>query len=162
MKETLQSIQRKSNLGTRVLANNFLSYCNKSCNNWDLLNYCNNFTCNNEFWIIAIKLLRNKFAITLQYFLVQIFRHPSCKHQLSWHSSTDVCSFYVYRNVKLLSWKYLVRLSFRTWREDISSSKSIKLEVCPQKIRLKLLHSYCNNFTAITRFIELLRNNFVQ
>ena len=50
----------------RVLANNFLSYCNKSCNNWDLLNYCNNFTCNNEFWIIAIKLLRNKFAITLQ------------------------------------------------------------------------------------------------
>ena len=50
---------------SRVLANNFLSYCNKSCNNWDLLN-CNNFACNNEFWIIAIKLLRNEFAITLQ------------------------------------------------------------------------------------------------
>ena len=49
----------------RVLANNFLSYCNKSCNNCDSFNYCNNFSCN-KFWIIAIKSLRNKFAITLQ------------------------------------------------------------------------------------------------
>ena len=59
----------KTSVTFRALANNFLSYCNKSCNNSDLLNYCNNFTCNNEFQIIAIKLLRNNFAITLQYFL---------------------------------------------------------------------------------------------
>ena len=59
----LKVMCRFTNILVRALANNFLSFCNKSCNNWDLLNYCNNFTCNNEFQVIAIKSLRNNFAI---------------------------------------------------------------------------------------------------
>ena len=77
---TIHEILPPETVEIRVLANNFLSYCNKSCNNWDLLNYCNNFTYNNEFQIIAIKSLRNNFAITLQYFLGDILRHQSCNY----------------------------------------------------------------------------------
>ena len=77
----LQSFENSTFQMKHPVANNFLSYCNKHCNNWDLLNDCNSFTCNNEFQIIAIKLSRNKFAITLQYFLEEILVHQSCKYQ---------------------------------------------------------------------------------
>ena len=59
--------------------------------------------------------------------------------------------------------KVLGKIVFHNMMGKAFSQVNIsKIEFCPQKIKLKLLHSYCNNFTAITRLIELLRNNFVQ